>query len=79
MEEVLRHGQGDAWTFGRIRRVSHDVTMERLHERDARILAATAAAGPTFIIGFRLQCDTEPLNACRIASYIEPYSCNADT
>ena len=31
------------------------------------------------IIGFRLQRDAEPLGACRIASFIEPYSGNADT
>ena len=64
--------------LGRKCRVSHHVALERFHERDTRILAATAAVGPPLIIGFRLQCDAETLDACRIAGFIEPHSCNAD-
>jgi hypothetical protein len=63
---------------GRKRRVSHYVTLKRFHKRDAGILAAATAVEVQLIIGFRLQCDAEPLNACRIAGFIEPYSGNAD-
>jgi hypothetical protein len=52
--------------------------LERFDKRYTRIFAAAAAVGSPLIIGFRLQCDAEPLDACRIASFIEPYSCNAD-
>ena len=71
-------GQGDARSLGGKCRVSHDVALKRFHERDARILASTATAGPPFIIGLRLQCDAEALNAGRIAGFIEPHSGNAD-
>ena len=30
------------------------------------------------VISFRLERNAEPLDACRIAGFIEPYSCNAD-
>jgi hypothetical protein len=48
------------------------------HKRDAGILATATAVGLQLIIGFRFQCDAEPLNACRIAGFVEPYSGNAD-
>jgi hypothetical protein len=48
--------------------------MERLNKRDTRILAASAAVGSPFIIGFRFQCDAKPLRARRIAGFIEPHS-----
>src|ERR1700728_1498447 len=77
MEEVLRLGQGNPWAVRGIRRVSHQVVLERLHESDARVLAA-AAVGPPLIVGFRLQCDAQPLDACGIAGFVEAYSCNAN-
>ena len=64
--------------MGRKRRIGHHVALERFDERDTRILAATAAVGPALIIGFRLQCDAETLDAYRIAGVIEPHSCNPD-
>ena len=78
VEEVLRYGQGDPWAIGRKCRVSHQVAPERFHKRDPRILAAAPAAGLQLIVGFRLQCDAEPLDACRIAGFVESHSCNAD-
>ena len=78
MEEVRRQGQGDPRALGRKRRISHHVALERFHERDSRILAATAAVGPPLIIGFRLQCDAETLYAHWITGIAEPHSCNAD-
>ena len=78
VEEVLRYGQGDPWASGRKCRVSHHVTLQRFHESDPRILAASAAIGPPLIIGFRLQCDAQPLDAYRIAGCIEPHAGNAD-
>ena len=59
-------------------RVGHHVALERFHERDTRILAAAAAVGPPLIIGFRLQCDAEPLDATRIAGLIESNAGDAD-
>ena len=78
MKQILRYGQGDPWAFGRKRRVSHHVTLERFDKRDTRILAAAAAVGPQLVIGFRLQRDAEPLDAGRIAGLIELHSCDAD-
>jgi hypothetical protein len=63
VKEVLRYRQSDPWPLGRKRRVGHHIALERLHERDTRILAATAAVGPQLIIGFGLQCDAETLDA----------------
>ncbi len=78
MKQILRYGHGNPWADGRERRVSHHVALKRFDERDTRILAATAAVGPTLIIGFRLQCDAEPLDSTRIASFVEFYAGNAD-
>jgi hypothetical protein len=52
--------------------------VQRFHEGDARIFAATTAIGPPLIVSFRFQRDAEPLDAIRFASFIEPYSRNAD-
>jgi hypothetical protein len=71
VKQILRYGHGNPWADGRERRVSHHIALKRFDERDTRILAATAAVGPTLIIGFRLQCDAEPLYAYRIAGVIE--------
>ena len=78
MKQILRYGQGDPWADGRKRRVSHHVALEWLNKRDTRILAATAAVGLPLIIGFRLQCDAEPLDSGRIAGLIKQNSCNTD-
>jgi hypothetical protein len=78
VEQILRFGKGDPWASRRKCRVSHHVVPKRFDERDTRILAATAAVGPPLVIGFRLQYDAEPLDACRIAGSIKPNSCNAD-
>ena len=78
VEQILRYCQGDPRALGRKCRVSHQVALQRLHERDPGILAATAAIGPQLIIGFGLQRDAQPLDARRIAGCIEPHSCNAD-
>jgi hypothetical protein len=51
--------------------------VQRFHEGDARIFAATTAIGPALIIGLRLQRDPEPLDAGRIASFIKSHSRNA--
>jgi hypothetical protein len=48
--------------------------LKRPHKRNARILAATAAVGPTFIIGIWLEGDAKPLYTCRIAGFIEPHA-----
>jgi hypothetical protein len=53
--------------------------LERFHERNAGILTTTAAIGPPFIFGFRLQCDSKPLDTYRIAGFIESHSCNTNT
>jgi hypothetical protein len=44
--------------------------LERLYERDTRILTP-AASRPQFILSFGLQCDSKPLDADRIAGFIE--------
>jgi hypothetical protein len=62
----------------RIGRISHDVSPERLHEGDPRILATAAATGTPLIIGLRFQCDTKPLNIRWVASLIELHASNAD-
>ena len=59
MEQVLRYCQSDSWTPGRKCRVSHQVALQRLHERDPGILAATTAIGPQLIVGFGLQRDAQ--------------------
>jgi hypothetical protein len=71
VEEVLRFGLGYPWALGRKCRVGHDVALKRFHERDAGIITATAAIGPPFIIGFRLEGDAKSLDANRIAGFIE--------
>jgi hypothetical protein len=48
--------------------------LKRPHKRNARILAATAADGPPFIIGFWLERDANPLYTFRIAGLIEPHA-----
>ena len=78
MEEILRYGQGNSRPMVRECRVRHNVVFKRFHECDARILATTAAVGPQLIISFRLQGDTEPLHASRIADSIEEHSYNPD-
>ena len=78
VKQILRYCQGDPWATGRKCRVSHYVALQRFDKRDAGILAAATAVEVPLIIGFRFQCDAEPLNACRIAGFIEPYSGNAD-
>ncbi|MGB8660129.1 MAG: hypothetical protein WCD34_06885 [Candidatus Acidiferrum sp.] len=78
VEEVCRQSQGDAWSLGRKRCVSHDVALERFHESDTWIFAAPTAIGSPLIIGFRLKRDAEPLDACGIACFIELHSRNAD-
>jgi hypothetical protein len=52
--------------------------LQGFHIGDTRILAAASAVWPPLIIRVRLQCDSEPLDAYRIAGLIEPNSCNAD-
>jgi hypothetical protein len=79
VEEVLRYCPGDPGASGRERCVSHDVTLQRFHESNTRIFAASAAIRAPLIIGFRLKRDAQPLDAYRIASFIEPHSCNADS
>ena len=76
VEQVLRRGEGDAWTSRRIGRVGHDVTPERFDEGDTRILAAPAAVGSSLVLSFWLQRDAEPLDGGRIAGCIELYSRN---
>jgi hypothetical protein len=76
VEKVPRFGQGDPWASGRKCRVSHQVALERFHERDTRILATTAAVRPPLIIGFRLECHADPLDAGRVAGFIESHSCD---
>ena len=78
VEEVLRQGQSDPWPLGRKCGVGHDVALERFYERHTGILTAAAAIGPPFIIGFRLQCNAEPLDASRIAGFVESHSRNPD-
>jgi hypothetical protein len=48
--------------------------LKRPHKGYARILAATAAIGPPFIIRLRLQRYAEPLDARWIARFIEPHT-----
>ena len=76
---VLGYCPGDARTSGRKCCVCHHVALQWLHEGDTRVFASSAAIGPPLIIGFRLQCDAEPVGAYGIASFIETYSRNADT
>ncbi len=74
MKEILGYGQGYAWTLGRKCSVGHDVALKWFYISDAGILTAAAAVGSTLIIGFRFQCDAEPLDARRIACFIEPHT-----
>ncbi len=78
VEQILRYGEGDPRALGRKCRVSHDVALQRLHECDTRILAATAAIRSPLIISFRLERNAETLDACRITGSIKPHSYNAD-
>jgi hypothetical protein len=48
--------------------------LKRPHKRNARILTATAAVGPPFIIGIGLEGDAKPLYTYWIAGFIEPYA-----
>jgi len=57
--------------MGRPRRVSHQISLKRLDERNAWILAAATAIGTALVVSLRLQCDSEPLDAFRIAGFIE--------
>src|ERR1035441_8124579 len=77
VEDIFRYGQGNPRSMGRPCRVGHQVSLKRPHKCDARILAASATIGSPLIIGFRLQCDSKPLDACRIAGFIEAHSCNS--
>ena len=78
VKQVFRYRQGDSWSEGRERGVSHHITLERFHECDARILAATAAVRHSLVIGFRFQRKAEPLDSARIACRIELDADNAD-
>jgi hypothetical protein len=52
--------------------------LERFDKGNAGILAAAAAVRSPLIIGFRLERNAEPLNTCRITSFVEFYAGNAD-
>jgi hypothetical protein len=52
--------------------------LQRFHKGDTRVFTTTAAR-PQLIIGFRLQCDAEAFDACRIAGFVKSHSCDADT
>ena len=77
-EQVFGYRQGDPWAFRRKRRVSHYVAPERFDKRDTRILAAAATVASPLVIRFGLQCNTEPLDARRVAGLIKPHACDAD-
>jgi hypothetical protein len=78
MDQILRNGEGNPWTNGRERRVSHHVALKRFDEGDARILAATAAMRRPLVISFRLERDAQPLDSAWIASLVEFDAGNAD-
>ncbi len=79
MEQILRNGKGNPWAKGRKRRVGHDIALEWFHERNARILTATAAMRRLLVVGFRLKRDPKPLDTARITSLVEFNAGNADT
>ena len=78
VDQIVRYGQGNPRADGRKRRVSHHVALQRFHECDARIFAATAAVRQPLVVGLRLQCDAEPLDPYRIAGVIEANPRDAD-
>ena len=78
VEEIFRLSQCDPRAIGRICRVGHDVSPERLHEGDARILAAASAIRPSLVIDLRLQRDAKPLHAHRLTGFIEAHARNSD-
>ena len=71
MEQILRNGEGDPWANGRKRRIGHYVALKRFDERDARILAASAAMGRPLVIGFWFERDAQALDAAWIAGLVE--------
>ena len=71
VEEIVRYRQGNPRTIGRPCRVGHQISLKRPNKGNARIFAASATVGSQLIIGFQLQCDAKPLDACRIAGFIE--------
>ena len=78
VDQIVRYGESDPRADGRKGRVGHHVAMQRLHECDARIFAATAAVRQPLVVGLRLQCDAEPLDPTRIAGVIEANPRDAD-
>jgi hypothetical protein len=48
--------------------------LKRPHKGHSGVLAATTSIGPPFIIRLRFQRDAEPLDARRIAHFIELYT-----
>jgi hypothetical protein len=71
VEQIFRNGEGNPWTNGGQRRVSHYIALKRFDERDARILATTAAMGRPLVVGFRFERDAQPLNSAWIAGLIK--------
>jgi hypothetical protein len=76
-EQVSRTGQGNARPERREGGIGHDVALEWLHERDARILA-TAAIGPSLVVHLGLQRDAESLHSRGLAGFVETDSGDAD-
>ena len=78
MKEIFRNGERNPRAARRPCRVGHQISLQWLDERDARIFASTAAIRARFIISFRLKCDAQPLNTSWIAILIELHACNPD-
>ena len=79
VKQVLRYRQGDPWADRGKRRIRHDIALEPLHKRDARILTTATAVSPVLVVGLRLERDPEPLDAGRVAGLVESNPGNPDT
>jgi hypothetical protein len=71
VKEIFRSRQRNSRPSRGKRGVTHDVTLERLNERDSGVLASAPAARPKFVVDFRLQRDAKALDADWISTFIE--------
>ena len=77
-EEVVGHRERDTRSVRRVRRVGHEVTVQRLDERDAGVLAP-AAVRSQFVGRLRFEGDTDAFDADRFASIVEEHSEDPDS
>ncbi len=79
MHQILRNGEGNPRANRRECRIGHHVALKGGDERDAWILAASAAMRRPLVIGFRLERNAQPLDSAGIASMVKFDTGNTDS